>query len=239
MTDSLKTAGLARLVPQGSATGVDLSPDVCERARILHPSADHPNLYFKPYDILAEPDTGILPLAAFDVVFTSQTVIHLPDPIRAIRNMRTLLRPGGILAMRETDTVAWYPNLPGLELYNRALSGLIRASGGPGLGRARELQVWAAQAGFESERINCGAGGTVYSTPAEREWWAQGILGRFEEGFGQKMKAITIGWPADLGGGTLPVGEDGVARMRQDLEEWIRTPGGSYSAFQCEVICIK
>lgn len=227
---------MARLVPQGSVLGVDLSPDVCQRARSLHPKSGYPNLDFQPYNILS--DTSIEP-SSFDVIFTSQTVLHLPDPIKAISTMRTLLKPTGFLAMRETDTIAWYPSLPGLELYQRSLDAMLRSSGAPGLNRARELHVWATEAGFQREEIKTGASGTVYSTTEERKWWSEGIMGRLEEESHHRLSREEVIWPDELGGGRRVVGEEGIDVMRRDIEKWKDDEGGWWGALQCEVLCWK
>jgi SAM-dependent methyltransferase len=48
------------------------------------------------------PDTG-LPPGSFDLVFCRFLLIHLSDPQRALREMFTLLKPGGILVCEDGD----------------------------------------------------------------------------------------------------------------------------------------
>ncbi|KAL7940936.1 S-adenosyl-L-methionine-dependent methyltransferase [Trichoderma barbatum] len=57
-------------------------------------------------DMLPYPDN------AFDVVFSSQVLGHLPQPgipLRALTEMRRVLKPGGILATRDGMGHHFYP----------------------------------------------------------------------------------------------------------------------------------
>lgn len=89
------TRGLAdRIVELGGSPtqvlGIDHSVDTA-----TSPTDPH-FLYGDIYD---------LPVAdaSMDVVYISQTLHHLPDPVAAIRECARTLRPGGLLAIREVD----------------------------------------------------------------------------------------------------------------------------------------
>ena len=57
------------------------------------------------------------PDASFDVVHAHQVLQHLTDPVTALREMRRVCRPGGVVAARDADYAAmtWYPESPGLD----------------------------------------------------------------------------------------------------------------------------
>jgi SAM-dependent methyltransferase len=95
----LVTALLADLIgPRGHAVGIDASPAQLAQARtLLHPGGT--NIRF--FEASAT-DTG-LPPASFDLVYCRFLLIHLPEPERALGQMRALLRPNGILVCEDGD----------------------------------------------------------------------------------------------------------------------------------------
>ncbi|KAL8721379.1 MAG: hypothetical protein Q9225_001926 [Loekoesia sp. 1 TL-2023] len=219
------TSGFCSYLPQGHVTGIDLGHDVVTQATSLHPSDRFPNLKFETGDILKglkyDDET-------FDVVYFHQAILHLPDPIKGIKEARRVLKPGGLLAMRESDTLNWFPELPGLRKYNECLHGMIRSAGAPGLSAARSLHAWAREAGFEREKMDVGAGATVYSTPEERRWWGMIHVNRLRgDAVGGKMRDLGL------------LGAGGVEEMVTDFEQWIEHVDGWYAALQCEVVARK
>src|SRR6185369_6722501 len=90
---------LAELVgPTGAVIAVDYSGAQVEQARALLPP-DVTNVRFIE---ASATDTG-LPREAFDLVYCRFLFIHLTDPEAALREMRELLKPGGILACEDGD----------------------------------------------------------------------------------------------------------------------------------------
>src|ERR1700744_6355541 len=105
------TAGLADPGPEGHGTGIDAAQSVIEQAREAAGGRD--NLSFTTGDVYALD----YPDASFDVVHAHQVLQHLGDPVRALREMRRVARPGGIVAARDGDYggMIWYPELPVLD----------------------------------------------------------------------------------------------------------------------------
>jgi SAM-dependent methyltransferase len=93
------TALLAECVgPRGQVVGIDYSPDqLAEARRRLQPK--YTNVSFVEASAM---DTR-LPPESFDLVYSRFLLIHLPDPDRALREMRALLKPGGILVCEDGD----------------------------------------------------------------------------------------------------------------------------------------
>jgi ubiquinone/menaquinone biosynthesis C-methylase UbiE len=99
---------LARL-PAGRAVGLDLAESLLARtARRLRGGA-----------ALAQGDAAALPFAgaAFDRVYCSEVLEHLVDPAAAVREIRRVLRPGGVAVL----------SVPNERLINRVKAGLRRA----------------------------------------------------------------------------------------------------------------
>jgi ubiquinone/menaquinone biosynthesis C-methylase UbiE len=94
-------AGAARM--RGAVpTGVDFSAAMLEIARKAYPG-----IRFE------EGDAGALPFAdnSFDVVVANFGIHHVPDPVRALSEMRRVLRPRGRLAFttwaEPAENIAW------------------------------------------------------------------------------------------------------------------------------------
>ncbi|HZM75468.1 MAG TPA: methyltransferase domain-containing protein [Candidatus Limnocylindrales bacterium] len=155
------TADLAELVAPGRVTALERTDGALRLAAHLDGKVD---LVVGDAHALAFPD------GSFDVVHAHQVLQHLADPVQALREMRRVTAPGGIVAARDGDYSGfmWFPRLPELDtwviLYQRA----ARANGGdPDAGR--RLMSLARQAGFT--RIVSTASIWCFSTPEDRQWW--------------------------------------------------------------------
>ncbi|MFF2848954.1 class I SAM-dependent methyltransferase [Streptomyces sp. NPDC058001] len=161
------TADLAELVPDGQVTGVDHAPGILDRARATAAERGLKNVEFAVADVhdLDYPDDS------FCVVHAHQVLQHVGDPVRALREMRRVTRPGGLVAVRDADYAAmtWYPASPGLDDWLDLYEKVSRANGGePDAGR--RLKAWARRAGFTD--ITATAGTWCFSTADERAWWS-------------------------------------------------------------------
>lgn len=158
------TVDFARVVQHVTATEIDEA--ALSLSRGLAAERGLGNLDFSVEDVHA------LTFAddSFDVVHAHQVLQHVADPVQALREMRRVARPGGLVAARDADYAGflWFPMLPALDhwldLYRRA----ARANGGePDAGR--RLLSWARAAGFTE--VTATASTWCYATPEERAWW--------------------------------------------------------------------
>src|ERR1700744_3072909 len=87
------TRGFCAHVPRGRVIGMDAGEAVIEQARSAasEAGAAFPNLSFQVGDI-----TPRLPFAdaSVDVVYTSQTLYHIPTPVHVMREAHRVLKPG-------------------------------------------------------------------------------------------------------------------------------------------------
>ena len=158
----------ARLAP-GEVVGVDTSAVVVEIAQKAAADAGADNVSFQVADAYE------LPFAddAFDVVHAHQVLQHLTDPIAALREMRRVTRPGGVVALRDADYagMTWYPQSNGLDEW-LALYHEVTQANEADANAGRKLLSWVREAGFDPDGIVPSAGVWCYATPEDRSWWA-------------------------------------------------------------------
>lgn len=163
------TADLAARVAPGQVTAVDSAEEILAEARAV--AAERGVAATTRF---ARADVRALAYAddSFDVVHAHQLLQHLGDPVGALREMRRVCRPDGLVAVRDADMAAmtWYPEVPGMADWLALYLRVARANGGePRAGR--QLHAWAGQAGFTD--VTPSASVWCYATPAERAWWSE------------------------------------------------------------------
>jgi len=197
------TADFARLVAPGEVLGLDRSPEVVATATALAADQHLGNLSFDTGDVyaLAFPDD------TFDVVHAHQVLQHLTDPVAALREMRRVTKPGGIVAVRDADFhgMSWYPELPELDEWMALYQQVARHNAAePDAGR--RLLHWARAAGLTS--VTPSSANWVYATPEQRAWlsevWAERVthsaLGEQAVAYGladtATLEKVAAGWRA-------------------------------------------
>jgi ubiquinone/menaquinone biosynthesis C-methylase UbiE len=162
---------LASRIPQGFVYAIDPSADVIAKARQHAEEKGVSNVRFEVGDIFKWADLDGVEEASFDVVHAHQVLQHLQDPLGAMKQMVRLVKPGGVLAVRDCDysAMSWYPEHPGMdkwkELYINVANGLKAY---PNMGKS--LHAVAMQAGIPRSDIEASIGAWVFSTPEERAW---------------------------------------------------------------------
>src|ERR1700739_2329090 len=139
------TADLAARVAPGPVLAVDQFADVLNVARAEAQRRNLSNIAFATADVhkLEFPDD------AFDVVHAHQVLQHVGDRVQALREMRRVCRPGGVVAARDSDYAGfiWFPRFPALDLWLDLYVQAARANGGePDAGR--RVLSWGPRAGL-------------------------------------------------------------------------------------------
>lgn len=83
--------------PSGKVFGIDLATAHVNAARELAP----PGVHVLQADVLKAP----FPRMSFDLIWCVNTINHLRDPVRGVRTLATLLRPGARLALGQSSLV--------------------------------------------------------------------------------------------------------------------------------------
>lgn len=104
-----QTVTLAKSSPGAALTCVDISPESLNGARRRAAAAGLDKITFLQADVLDLPaDDGPLSAGTFDHVFVCFLLEHLTDPATALRNLRTMLKPGGTITVIEGDHGSTY-----------------------------------------------------------------------------------------------------------------------------------
>ena len=186
------TVDLADRVAPGPTLGIDPSAEVVAKAAAL--VGDRTNLTFATGDVYAleHPD------ASFDVVHAHQVLQHLTDPVGALREMRRVLAPGGVLAARDSNYAAfwWSPESPRLDrwldLYHRVTEA-NRADADAG----RHLLGWAHAAGFTD--VTYSSSTWTMATPEDVAWWGGLWVDRaVQSGFAEQAVAYGLATREEL-----------------------------------------
>jgi SAM-dependent methyltransferase len=144
-----------RLGPGGSVAGVDINRAYLSQAS---EEASRQSGEAKIDFVAASFDWLPFPDNTFDLVWCAQSLYTLPDPVVAIGHMARVLRPGGLVAVLENDTLhqVCLPWPVALELPLRAAELRSFLEGGWNPGKyyvGRRLPAVLAAAGLEPLRM--------------------------------------------------------------------------------------
>jgi len=160
------TVDLAHRVAPGRVAAVDASAEVIELARAAAGSAGLENLSFEVGDGYALDHEG----ASFDVVHAHQVVQHLSEPVRALVEMRRVLKPDGLLAVRDGDYGGFFWS-PADEMLDRwlVLYHELTAANRTEADAGRHLPAWVRAAGFGSVEVSSST--WTFAAPEDRAFW--------------------------------------------------------------------
>jgi SAM-dependent methyltransferase len=145
------TCDLANLVAPSEVVGIDLQPSQVTAARTLAARRGVTNLRFESGSIYNLP----YPDGSFDVATAVVVLFHLRDPLSALRELRRVLKPGGMVAVSDIDAGATLvsPSLPAVDkLLDLTYRVLQHGGGNPYLGRTHRGLLLAA--GFERAEVH-------------------------------------------------------------------------------------
>jgi len=212
------TADLSARVAPGVVVGLDAAASVVAEARSL--SAGRSAATFLVGDLF------VLPFAddTFDVVHAHQVLQHVGRPVEAMREMRRVCRPGGIVAVRDSDypQMTWFPDDDALARAFDAYGTMTRINGA-NWDAGRRLLSWALAAGFTD--VLPSASAWCFATPEERTWWGE----LWAERFTRSALAEQL-----LGHGV--VAEDDLEEFGAAWRRWAAAPDGWFAVVHGEVL---
>jgi ubiquinone/menaquinone biosynthesis C-methylase UbiE len=170
------TLGLAKAVEPGQVTGVDMVEVEIDRARERSAEAKIENIHFEVGNVLRLISSD----NSYDAVFSHNVLEHIPEPSKAVKEMYRVLKPGGIIGIRDIN-YGGHIIAPKKGVSERAIyimeSAIKEAGGHPRLGP--QLGRLLHEAGFEV--INMSASYDVYGDLKSRKFLAQVLVSRFSE----------------------------------------------------------
>lgn len=216
------TIGLARAVAPGEATGIDREAGVLERGRSLAAEQDVSNLRFEAAGVYDLPYAD----ASFDAVFAHTLLEHVRDPARALTELRRVLRPGGVIGVRDCD---WSSGIfaPADDAMEQAVDLYARVwehnGGHPTCGR--QLRSWLMQAGFGA--VESSASFRWDGTPASSRSFGELLAERFRlPNFIEPV--LAMGWS----------GRETLTRISDGCEAWSRLPDAFAAMIMCESVAV-
>ncbi|HZN15376.1 MAG TPA: methyltransferase domain-containing protein [Acidimicrobiales bacterium] len=210
------TADLARRVAPGRVLGID----VVSVAQVDDPPD---NLSFSTGDVYALEFED----ASFDVVHAHQVLQHLTRPVDALREMRRVLRPGGTLAVRDSDYAGfvWAPDDPRLDRWMELYHQLTERNGAEA-DAGRYLLGWAQAAGFTD--VVATSSTWTFADTDTRRWWADVWADRVEQsGYGEQSLAYGLSTPEEL------------AAIATAWREWATRPDAFFAVLHGEVLATR
>jgi len=216
------TMGFAQRVAPGETIGIDRETSQTGPIAADARAASITNLEFARGDVYRLP----WPDASFDVTFGSAVLGSVTDAERVVREMLRVLRPGGIIGLKEFDNggdLIW-PHNPiidrSIELYQR-----VRAANGHEANAGRKLKSYLRSHGCDIRHLRA-----VYD-----QYWHDDQLIAYVE---RNIKLID----ENLATQYLQHGWATPEELREEAEEWRRfasDPGAIYMCAWVETVGIK
>jgi ubiquinone/menaquinone biosynthesis C-methylase UbiE len=212
------TLGLADIVAPGEVVGVDIQLAQVERSCSLAAARGMTNVRFQTGDIYALP----FPDGSFEAAFANGVLMHLAEPLRALAELRRVLRPGGVAALRDPDfgTSIYAPVTPLLQRW-LAVRAQVRLHNGGDPFRARHYRRLLLEAGFA--RAEAGASVDSAGSPEKTARHAV-FLKAMLDGFERTVRAE--GW----------MDQAAIDGMAAEIYAWACRPDAFYATTWCEAI---
>ena len=214
------TVDLAALVAPGEVVALDREAGILDEVERLAGERGLSNLVTVVGDVY----TLEFADASFDVVHAHQLMQHLSDPVAALREMRRVARPGGLVAARDADYAAmtWYPVEPRMERWLGIYRAVARSNGAePDAGR--RMLAWAQAAGLSS--VEPSASTWLFAAAERRGWWAETGAQRTVDS-GVATQAIEQG---------LATAEE-LADIAEGWRVWARRPDAWFTVLHGEIL---
>ncbi len=202
------SVGLAAAVGPGEFYGIDMEASQVDLATAAAREAGLSNTRFQVADALDLPFSD----NHFDAVHCCQFLMHIPDTMAALAEIKRVLKPGGVLGARDAmvEHDFYEPNIGDLYGISEMFSAVMTSNGGhPQMGR--ELRARFTEAGF----VDVESTGSVQSwgSPSGIAFLVNDLLWHLDPPFADT--AISRGFAT----------REEIEGWRKALDEWKDHPG--------------
>ena len=208
------------LLPDGSLVGIDSSDAVIEQARNAATEKNIANVEFEVNSIY---ETGY-ESSVFDAAYAHQVLQHLSEPVRALEEVKRVLKPGGICAVREVDwgASAIWPNDERLSKFFDVYSKVAERNGGDAFA-GRRLKQWFTDAGFSDLVVTTST--WTFAEGSGLKWWGDQWADRIlSSDLAKRAVEYGIATNSDL------------KDISQGWLDWVQAEGAFFSFIQVEVV---
>ena len=163
---------------------------------------------------------GSIEANSFDIAHCHQVLLHLADPVQALKEIYRVLRPGGVAASRDNYLLRVHPAHNAIERNWDIYREYSKARGGDPEGGLNS-PTWMHSAGFKWENIQSGTASSEHSGAAGRKAWAKSQ---------RPSMAVVYNQPVD---------EQFVKELGEELERFIENPAARIVAIDGWVVGTK
>ncbi len=212
------TLGLAEAVAPGEVIGIDAQPTLVEQARTLATQRGVTNVRFEAGNVYELPFAD----GSFDAAFANSLLQHLREPGRALIELRRVLRPGGIAAVRDRDLGGRLiaPETPLLKQWLHLLDRVYEHNGA-NFYIGRHHRRLLLEAGFV--RAEAGASIPTEGSLEETRQFAVSLKARIP---GNARTALAEGW----------IDQATVDAIAADIDAWAERQDAFHAEPYCQAI---
>src|SRR3954452_16972198 len=214
------TVDLAARVAPGRVLGIEVDDVVVASARDTVAAAGASNVSIEVGDAYALD----VPDASFDVVHMHQVLQHLTEPVAALSEARRVLRPNGVLGVRDSDyaSFCWAPTDPWLDRWMHVYHEVTRHNGAEA-DAGRWLPTWVTAAAFVDVRVSSST--WTFADAEDRAWWGGLWADRVRESsFAQQ--AVDYGYATN----------DELGAIAEAFRRWADEPSAVFVVVHVEVV---
>jgi SAM-dependent methyltransferase len=210
--------GFAQVLAPGEVVGVDAQSGQIESARKLARDRNITNATFEVADAHQLP----FPDNSFDAAVAHVVLMHLREPVRALTEVRRVLRAGGVVGLRDPDfgSSLRVPMTPLLEEHRNLVHRVLEHNGADPF-RARRHRRLLLDAGFV--RPESSATAVASGSPAACRANADFMKAQFA---GISRTALAQGW----------VDQPTLDAMAAEIDLWAGQPDAFNATTFCETI---